>query len=321
MRVLVICHPYPNYIPDLLLHGLRHLLGAEAVDWPRKDCLYDGVMGLGICPDNQKFPDLMPPDGDVDRSDIARKVESGYFTMILCDIRAVREHAPLLLKAKSPLALIDGEDKPARVALGNYAILRRETDGSDFSLPLPMALPRQALAWIDRYRDLPKTHSVGFLGSRNHLSPQRNDLLETLAARFPDSLIRATVVPNATDQQPAGRLGRDDYYRSLQGCRVLLNLPGAGYDTFRYWENAACNAAHASARMPLFIPEDFRDGRDIARFDDLSEAVAAIDRLLEHPEMAAEMTAAAREQLLAHHTTERRAAEVLGRLMRTFLLT
>ena len=141
MRVLFVCHPYPNYIPDLALHGLRWLMGADAVDFPRKDCLYNGIMGLGVCPDNQRFDHLMPDDSDVDRQDIERKVESGYFDFVMADIRAARQYGSLLLKAKCPLALIDGEDQPARVGLGNYVIFRRETDGSDYSIPLPMALP------------------------------------------------------------------------------------------------------------------------------------------------------------------------------------
>lgn len=317
MRVLVLCHPYPNYVPDLLLHGLRHVLGAEAVDYPRKDCLYQGVMGLGVCPDDQRFPDLMPPDGDVDRTDIERKIETGHFGLVLCDIRAVRQFAPVLLRGKSPLALIDGEDKPARVGLGNYAILRRETDGSDFSLPLPMALPRQAIAWIDRHRDRPKRFSVGFLGSRTPHTPERNALLDALAAHFPDGLLQASAVPRADDHTPRGRLGRDDYYRALQECRVVLTLPGAGYDTFRYWEHAACRAGHVSLRMPLFIPDDFRDGREILRFDTAAEAVVAVAAALDR---ADELAEASRERLLAHHTTERRAEEVLSRLRRTFLM-
>lgn len=320
MRILVLGHPYPNYVPDLLLHGLRHLLGAQAVEYPRKDCLYDGVVGLGVCPDDQRFPQLMPPDGDVDRGDIERKIETGFFTLILCDVRVARTFAPVLLKARSPLALIDGEDQATRIGLGSYAILRRETDGTDFSLPLPMALPRQALEWIDRYRSLPKRYSVGFLGARNHLSPQRADLLDHLAARYPDHLIRATAVPSDADRQPAGRLGRDDYYRRLQECRVLLTLPGAGYDTFRYWEHAACAGVHLAARMPLLIPDDFRDGRHMLRFDDADEACSAIDRMLERPAQADDMAVARREHLLAHHTTERRAADVLARLKRTFLM-
>ena len=35
-RILMLCHEKPNYIPDLLLHGLRKLLGEAVVDYPEK---------------------------------------------------------------------------------------------------------------------------------------------------------------------------------------------------------------------------------------------------------------------------------------------
>jgi hypothetical protein len=48
MNILFVTHPYPKYVPDLLLHGLRKLLGPKAVEYPRKGCLYEGELGLGI---------------------------------------------------------------------------------------------------------------------------------------------------------------------------------------------------------------------------------------------------------------------------------
>ncbi|MCP4252938.1 MAG: hypothetical protein GY775_05940 [Candidatus Scalindua sp.] len=43
MKILFITDSFPNYVPDLLLHGLRKLLGEQVVDYPRKECLYEGV--------------------------------------------------------------------------------------------------------------------------------------------------------------------------------------------------------------------------------------------------------------------------------------
>ena len=63
--ILMLCHQKPNYIPDLLLHGLRKLLGVAVVDYPRKTALYDGCLGQ---PYLDPITDLMSPDTDVDRS-------------------------------------------------------------------------------------------------------------------------------------------------------------------------------------------------------------------------------------------------------------
>ena len=174
--------------------------------------------------------------------------------------------------------------------------------------------------WPCRHDGLAKRHSVGFLGSRGALTHDRNDLLDGIAARYPDNLIRASAVPSAADAMPQGRMGRDDYYKTLQQCRVLLTLAGAGYDTFRYWEHAACGGVHVAARMPLFIPDDFAEGAGILRFRDLSEACRAIDFALENASRAEAFAEESRATLLAKHTTVKRAEYVLNRMRRAFLL-
>ena len=90
MNILFFTHSYPNYSLDLLLHGLRKLLGPKVVDYPRKDCLYSGVLGLGICPQDQLCPNWFPHDnGSVDREDIWQKIHKGFFEYIVCDSRAL----------------------------------------------------------------------------------------------------------------------------------------------------------------------------------------------------------------------------------------
>ena len=94
MKLLFLTHPYPNYVPDLLLHGLRKLLGADVVDVPRKDCLYNGVLGLGICPPNQLCPGWFPPDrGESTAMTFRAKSRAAFSTMSICDLRAFRHVA------------------------------------------------------------------------------------------------------------------------------------------------------------------------------------------------------------------------------------
>src|SRR5262249_3229769 len=40
MKVLYLTERTPDYLSDDLLYGLRRLLGADVVDYPRKDVLY-----------------------------------------------------------------------------------------------------------------------------------------------------------------------------------------------------------------------------------------------------------------------------------------
>ena len=210
------------------------------------------------------------------------------------------------------MGLIDGEDRPADLKSGNYVILRRETDGSDLSVPLQMAMPVEVLDWIDRHAQTPKAHSIAFLGSRSGLTPDRNAIVDELCRIFPDALIGAWSIASGQWQ------GRDAYYRAMQSCKVVLNLPGAGFDTFRYWENASCNAAHVAKRMPIFIPDDFRDDREIVRFSDIRELVNAVERILFDTIDWRDLAAQSRKWLRLHHTTERRAATTLFRVKSAF---
>jgi hypothetical protein len=317
LNILFVTHPYPNYVPDLLLHGLRKLIGPSVVDYPRKDCLYDGVLGLGVCPDDQRCPGWFPDDADqVDRDDIPAKLAHNFFELVVGDVRSLPLLIQLVPKVPNRCAIIDGEDTPQVVKPGPYVIFRRETNGADFSVPLPMALPEEILNWIVRYDDQPKRYSIGFLGSTHDGERQR--LVQALSHRYPDSLFLATCVPSRENPSPQGRLGRNRYYQLLQQCRVVLSLAGAGYDTFRFWENAACNAIHAAPVFPLLIPGDFVDGAEIVRFKTTENLIARLDRLLEDDEKLRKTIGEGRLKLFESHLTTHRAAYFIERLVRSY---
>ncbi|CAB1073884.1 hypothetical protein JY97_08255 [Alkalispirochaeta odontotermitis] len=318
MRVLFITHAYPNYVPDLLLHGLRKLLGPEVVDYPKKDCVYDGVLGLGVCPDDQRCPGWFPADdGQIDREDIPRKVATGYFDMVVCDVRALGFLQKSFANWPSSLVIIDGEDSPAGIPVGKYIICRRETDGSDYCIPLPMALPEEIFNWIASYDDLPKQYSIGFLGS----TPDgwRRQIIETIAKHYRNALLQTSIVPSGPEPSPAGRLGRDDYYRNLQKCRIVLSLPGSGYDTFRFWENSACNSVHLAAQMPLFIPDDFQEQRHLFKFAAMDQFTHIVDRMLDDRIKSDAVVNEARRHLITFHMTTNRAKYFLAKVKNAFM--
>lgn len=318
MKILFVTHSYPNYVPDLLLHGLRKVLGAEVVDYPKKECVYNGVLGLGVCPDDQLCPGWFPADnGQVDREDIPHKVNTGYFDYVVCDVRALGFMKKALTDWPAGLVIIDGEDSPTAIPPGNYIVCRRETDGSDYSIPLPMALPEEIFNWIIAYDNIPKRHSIGFLGSTQDHS--RRQIIEAIAGYFPDTLLQTSILPSETDPSPVGRFGRDEYYRNLQQCRVLLSLPGAGYDTFRFWENAACNAVHVSAQMPLFIPNDFQPHTHIFRVGTMDKFRFIVDQILENNLGSNAVVQKARHHLVKFHLTSERAKYFLDKIKNAFL--
>jgi len=314
-NILFITHHYPNYVPDLLLHGFRKLLGPATVDYPRKDCLYNGILGLGVCPDDQLSPGWFPPDNNsIDREDIRLKIKKNFFKYIICDIRALNLFHHLIPYSPPGIAIIDGEDHPVRMPPGPFFFCQRETDGTDFSIPLPMALPEEIFQWITSYDNLEKKYSVGFLGCVRECNQERHTIVNTIAKYYPDSILHATVTPSETNQNPDGRFGRDEYYKKLQECKIVLSLRGVGYDTFRFWENAACNAIHISQKMPLFLPNDFQNNRHIFRFSDITELRRIIDAVLERKVDVSSILAEGRSHLKNSHLTTKRAQYLLDKL-------
>jgi hypothetical protein len=314
MKILFLTSPFPNFVPDLLLHGLRKLLDDEVIDYPRKDCLYSGDL-VGFSPEGQINRSFFQPDGNrIDRTDIPRKIAAGYFRYIICDLRIFPQVLKTLSEIPKGLVVVDGEDYPQPVPLGPYVVCRRETDGTDYSIPLQISLPEEVMEWIGSYDSNPKEYSVGFLGSFDEKYRERKEITEILSKWYEDSLFNVCAVPPPGGETPVGWVPRDLYYSNLQKCRVLLNVRGAGYDTFRFWENAACNAVQISQKMPIFIPNDFEHGVNLLRFKDLSELRKNIDQVLEEKIDSREMIRESRVHLSGYHTTQARALYLMDRL-------
>ena len=287
-------------------------MGSHVIDYPRKQCLYKGVLGLGICPDDLLCKGWFPDDdARIDRTDIETKLKAGFFDYVVCDLRSIAFLRTLVNQTSQKIVLIDGEDKPAYIPPGPYVVCRRETDGTDYSIPLPMALPTQIFEWISKYDNIDKRFSIGFLGSSGG-DGQRREIIESIHEAFPDALLKATLVPSDATPNPDGRFSRDDYYRNLQRCNIVLSLSGEGHDTFRFWENAAVNAVHLSFRAPLFIPNDFEEEQEIVRFASVQQLKKSIGRILDNLDRYQSLIQRGRTKLLHHHTTQNRAKYFLN---------
>lgn len=315
-RILFLTHPYPNYVPDLLLHGLRKILGERVVDYPRKDCLYKGYLGTGISDDNLLLKGWFPEDNNIDREEIDKKIEKGYFTYILCDLRALNTvlGGNLEIPKNIRFAIIDGEDIKQNIPLGNYLVFQRETDGTDNTIPLQMSMPEEVLNIVKKFDNIEKKYSVCFLGSSLTMLDERRSYIEAIKNRYKDALLTLTHIPTPENPMPQGRLGRIDYYTALQSCKVVINIRGAGYDTFRYWENSATLSVHISQRIPLLIPNDFIEGKHIMRFSDIDEMINKIDMVLQDRINTSDIAQSCREHLIKYHLTTKRAEYVLVKL-------
>ncbi len=314
MKILFLTAPFPNFVVDLLLHGFRKMFDQEVIDFPRKDSLYSGDL-VGFSPKGQINRPLFSSDENrIDRTDIPRKIRAGYFQYIICDLRVFSQIIKTFSEIPKGFVVVDGEDHLQKIPLGPYAVCQRETDGSHCSIPLPMALPVEVMEWVQSYDSNSKEYSVGFLGSVLDTYLERRTIAEAISKWYGDCLLNVCPVPQIGKEGPKGWLPRDLYYSQLQKCRVLLTVQGAGYDTFRFWENAACNAVHMCQKMPLFIPNDFEHRVHLFRFTDLTDLKKNIDQVLEEKFDSRGMIQENRTHLLKHHTTQARAMYLLDRL-------
>lgn len=319
MRILFLTHEYPNYVPDLLMHGLRKLLGTDLVDYPRKDCVYEGILGLGVCPEGQKSHGWFPLDLGVDRNDIARKLEKGYFDYVVFDIRSMEMAHRLLEKARyRGLAIIEGEDRPVTLTPGAFLLFRRETDGLDYGIPLPMSMPEEIYRVISQFDTVEKKYSIGFVGSVNNEYLERREITDFLQQYVNDGFFRISGIASSDVPVPAGRLDKIEYYEAMQSCHMTLSIRGAGYDTFRFWEHAACNSIHVSQAMPLLIPDDFRQEKHLFRFPDIGCLKSIVDRVLGSKVDVKAIREENRQHLLKYHMTEHRAGYFLDHMNRVY---
>ncbi len=115
-RILFLTPGHEDYLADGLLHGLRTLLGADVVDFPKAEFLYDSyplerrgeLYGRGF-----SLYGLLP-DTATDRNRVFERARTGEFDLIVfADIWSTfgvfSELAPTI--SGTPMAVLDGADR------------------------------------------------------------------------------------------------------------------------------------------------------------------------------------------------------------------
>ncbi|MDQ4041723.1 MAG: glycosyltransferase family 1 protein, partial [Actinomycetota bacterium] len=117
-RVLFVNPNFEDYISDGLFHGLRTLLGADAVDYPKTEPLYrthppqrrDALRGHGMT-----LYGLLD-DVDVDRHRALYRARHGEFDLVVFsdiwrNFGQWTQWMPRLRAAGIPMAVIDSSDR------------------------------------------------------------------------------------------------------------------------------------------------------------------------------------------------------------------
>jgi hypothetical protein len=298
-QILFLTTPHEDYLADSLLHGLKTTHGADVVDFPKAEFLYDSYP-------QERRGDLyghgfglygLLPDLAVDRHRPLDRARNGGFDLIVfADIwnsfgRFV-ELAPAI--EGTPMAVLDGADRQEPYP---YA-------GVWWRNPAWRALPRAHKRAIYFKREL--TPLTGWFRSYLMLPPALAGRLPSIQAMreiafsFPAEKVldrppetkQRLLASHVVDPEVAQRLGQGtsyafddeaDYYADLQSSRFGVTVKRAGWDCLRHYEMAANGCVpcfrELDAKPPRCAPHGLNDENCVVYhdYDELMSKLEAID--------------------------------------------
>jgi hypothetical protein len=259
VKMLYLTCSTEGYLADSLLLGLRALLGADVVDYPKSELLYDTcppasrakVRGKGFTLYGGLLPDIV-----VDRSHIIDRVRAGAFDVVVfSDIWRTYGWFLQLRPWLDPkhTVILDGNDSPR---VYPYA-------GLWARIPYYWFLPRARREFLYFKREWTRTTHFGVLPQllplhlRQRLPAARN--LRPIAFSIPEQKIVPAppaktkdfpahiVDPELVRRLPGATTGyvfanEADYYEDLRSARFGITTKRVGWDCLRHYEIAANGA-------------------------------------------------------------------------------
>lgn len=254
-RILFLTADHEDYLADALLHGLRTLLGADVVDHPKAEFLYDtyprerrgALYGRGFT-----LYGLLP-DIDVDRHRPLERARAGEFDLVVfADIWSsfgrFAQLAPEL--EDTPLAVLDGADRQEPYPYAGkwwrkrawWTLPRAHTRALYFKRELtPLT------GWFRSFLLLPPPLAARLPSVRRmreiSFSFPAEKVLTSPGGRRERLLARHVVDPEVAARLGLGTSyafgGEADYYADLQAARFGITVKRAGWDCLRHYEQAA----------------------------------------------------------------------------------
>ena len=280
-KILFLTSSGPNYQEDFLAHGLSKF--CEVTDWGQKPSLR-GYVGLDCF-----YFDL--PLRSTAEDQVRAELAAGYYDLVVCgSCRSSLQLEQILALSPRPIALLEGEDTAGRFDHPNVGwFFQRELTAR----PTGKEYPLQFGVCLDKIPTLhlPKVRDYYFCG-------------------LPSCELRrevAAALGCALQHEP----DRDTYLRNIHQSHLGISIPGAGFDTVRYWEIPAVQTLLLTKRPTIIIRDNFVDMESAVFWDSVADLQEKIQYLIGKPEEVARITEAGYQHVLAHHTTEANARYVL----------
>jgi hypothetical protein len=254
-RVLFINGNTQDYLADGVFHGLRSLLGPDAVDFPRADYLYDTFPSDALAAFWGRGFTLygLLPDIPISRHHVLwRAIEGEFDVVIFGDIwRSFgiwSEWGPRLRAAGQSLVVLDGHDTPRPYPFSFFWWRRY------YWWCLPRAHTRAvyfkrertpATRWFSSYLLLPPplgrtlgTRPISFAIPEEKIvaGPPVKD------RDFPTHIVDAELAIRLGEATGHAFTRESDYYADLRRARFGITTKRRGWDAMRHYEIAASGA-------------------------------------------------------------------------------
>jgi hypothetical protein len=295
-RVLFINPNEPDYLADGVFHGLRSLLGADAVDYPRADYLYETVDAAAL----RRFwgggftlygrlPDLPMDRGYM----LVRALDGEFDLVIFGDIWRTfglwTEWAPRLRKAGVALAALDGSDNPAPYPYhwrwwrrpSWWFLPRAHNRATSFKREIT-----PTTRWYASYLLLPPVmgRSLGLLPTAISIPAEKVAKAPPIKDKdFPRHIVDPELAARLESQTGHVFTDEDEYFDDLRRSRFGVTLKRGGWDALRHYEIAASGAVPCFRdlhRKPTGCAPHGLDGANSVTYrdvDDLNTQIAELD--------------------------------------------
>jgi hypothetical protein len=254
-RILFVNPNHEDYLGDGIFHGLRTLLGASVVDFPKAEFLYDTASSdvLGRVRGGGFTLYGLLPDLDVDRDHALPRALHGEFDLVVfSDLWRTfglwTEWGPQLKAANVPMVVLDGSD---RVEPYPYAGLWWRVPGWWF---LPRAHNRApyfkreitpSTRWFASYLVLPPRfgRTLGLRPISFSIPAEKIvDTPPTKEKQFPRHVVDSEVARRVGGQGSHAFGSESEYRADLQRSRFGITTKREGWDALRHYEIAANGA-------------------------------------------------------------------------------
>jgi hypothetical protein len=322
LRLLFLTDDREDYLADGVLHGLRQLPHVELVDWPRKDCLYKGGRHCRVAP---KFAVrgggfslyglLQESAGEIDRSQIWRRLEGGWFDAVV--ISNVWRQWGLLLQwqqllTRLPLLLLDGDDDE-RLYPRSGTRLRQFGLGTGLD-----RLLQAPSTHIFKREFTPRSRAWGLRLQLHHLGFSIPETAVVASVPLKTQLFPAHIV----DEELCIRVGGSASYAfadeaayraDLGASRFGITTRRAGWDCLRHYEIAASGTIPCFRDLlrkpPRCAPHGLIDGVNCLSYSSVDELLGRIKGLSPSQEALLQQRALA---WAGASSTKQRAIELLS---------